>query len=131
MMVFFPKNTITCCWSLRANSELYLLIQYFVGIEGRFAYDLSSNVLGRGNDAGATFMSSLFNHCTTVPVWSDRSSHYHLECLKEAIEMYNFAWGTNGGEWWRRGGHTNAQAARDAGQLPIREAMARMREAEN
>ena len=44
--------------------------------------------------------------------------------------MYNFAWGTNGGEWWKRRGYTTEADAREAGQLPIREAMARMREAD-
>ena len=104
------------------------MIQFFVGIEGQSAFDLSSEVLEGGNDAGATFMSSLFNHCTTVLVWVDNKSLYHLLGPKQ---MYNFAWGTNGGEWWKRKGYNTEAEARTDGHRPIREAIAAMRNAGN
>ena len=45
--------------------------------------------------------------------------------------MYNFAWGTNGGEWWKRKGYNTEAEARTDGHRPIREAMAAMRNAGN
>ena len=76
-----PKSTM-CCWSLRRNNEDYLMKQYFVGVDLKFGYDISSNKLKDKNNVGATFLSSLFHYCTTIPI-PDR--------------MYNFAWRGDGG----------------------------------
>ena len=69
--------------------------QYFVGVDGKFALDLSSDMLKNGKDVGATFMSSMFNHCTSVPIWIDGDDKIHL---LGPVDMYNFAWGSKGAE---------------------------------
>ena len=58
------------------------------------AFDLSSNILRNGSNAGATFLSSMFAHSTSSPIWVDNNGLYHLRGPKD---MYNFAWGTDGG----------------------------------
>ena len=88
-----PKST-TCCWTLRKDHERLVMKQYFVGVDGKFALDLSSDMLKNGKDVGATFMSSMFNHCTSVPIWIDGDDKIHL---LGPVDMYNFAWGSNGG----------------------------------
>ena len=88
-----PKST-TCCWTLRKNSDHLVMKQYFVGVDGKFALDLSSDILKDGKQVGSTFLSSMFNHCTSAPIWIDSKHDIHM--LGPA-EMYNFAWGSNGG----------------------------------
>ena len=88
-----PKST-TCCWSLRRNNEDYVMKQYFVGVDLKFGYDISSNKLKNKNNVGATFLSSLFHHCTTIPIWIDKNNKIHLT---GPDRMYNFAWGGDGG----------------------------------
>ena len=68
--------------------------QYFVSPQYMFGFDISSNTLSDNNDVGATFMSSLFYHSTTIPIWKSRTNdRIYLEGPKH---MYNFAWGSNG-----------------------------------
>ena len=69
-------------------------IQYFVDIDHGYAYDLSSPLLASNNNVGATFQSSMFRHCTTVPIWIDYEGYYHI---RGPDKMYNFAWGSDGG----------------------------------
>ena len=88
-----PKST-TCCWTLRQNHPFFEHYQYFVGPELFFALNLSSLVFGNNINVGATFMSSMFEHCTTIPIWIDINGLYHL---KGPRNMYNFAWGATGG----------------------------------
>ena len=88
-----PKST-TCSWSLRKNYKEFLHVQYFVGSDFFGAFDLSSNILRNGSNAGATFLSSMFAHSTSSPIWVDNNGLYHLRGPKD---MYNFAWGTDGG----------------------------------
>ena len=90
---YLPKST-TCCWSLRKEISEFCHIQYFVDIDHGYAYDLSSPILSNNNNVGATFQSSLFRHCTTVPIWIDLYGNYYLHGPEL---MYNFAWGTDGG----------------------------------
>ena len=54
-----PKST-TCCWTLRKDYLNFTMKQYFVGVNAKFAYDLSSDILRNGNNAGATFLLSVF-----------------------------------------------------------------------
>ena len=88
-----PKST-TCCWTLRKNSDQLVMKQYFVGVDGKFALDLSSDILKDEKQVGSNFLSSMFNHCTSAPIWIDSEHGIHM--LGPA-EMYNFAWGSNGG----------------------------------
>ena len=90
---YLPKST-TCCWSLRRNVEGFCHVQYFVDTDHGFSFDLSSPLLSNKRNVGATFQSSLFKHCTTVPIWIDNNCMYHLE---GPDGMYNFAWGSDGG----------------------------------
>ena len=89
-----PKTT-TCCWSLRKNVEDFVMKQYFVSADCNFAFDLSSDKLKDGNNWGATFYSSMFAHCTSIPIWIDVWGNIHLEGPDK--DMYNFAWGDDGG----------------------------------
>ena len=89
---YLPKST-TCCWCLREDSPDYCLVQYFVDIDNGYAFDLSSSLLSGKRSVGATFQSSLFRHCTTVPIWIDIHGKYHMKGPKT---MYNFAWGSDG-----------------------------------
>ena len=93
-----PKST-TCCWTLRKDHPNFIMKQYFVGVGGMFAYDLSSNVLKSENNAGATFLSSAFFHLTSVPIWIDERNMIHL---RGPEKMYNFAWGSDGGSASKR-----------------------------
>ena len=88
-----PKTT-TCCWSLRKNDQRYVMKQYFVSVDCNFALDISSNKLKDGCNWGATFYSAMFAHCTTVPIWIDEFNNIYMKGPKE---MYNFAWGSDGG----------------------------------
>ena len=94
----FPKST-TCCGTLRKDYPNFIMKQYFVGVDGMFAYDLSSNFLKSENNAGATFLSSAFFHLTSVPIWIDESNMIHL---RGPEKMYNFAWGSDGGSASKR-----------------------------
>ena len=88
-----PKST-TCCWRLTKNNEDLIMHQFFVSPQYRFGLDISSNVLRDNNDVGATFMSSLFYHCTSIPIWKETNGNkIYIEGPKD---MYNFAWGSNG-----------------------------------
>ena len=89
-----PKST-TCCWLQRKQcTSKSRMIQYFVSPSSGFGYDLSSELLKRMGSVGATFQSSLMEHCTSVPIWIDKSNLINLEAIE--IENYNFAWGSNG-----------------------------------
>ena len=87
-----PKST-TCCWILRERNPKYRLYQYFVGIDLQFALNLSSYINEHNTGIGATFMSSVFAHSTSIPIWIDNRERIHLE---GPSNMYNFAWGSNG-----------------------------------
>ena len=67
--------------------------QFFVCAEFLFALDISSDVLKGDNAVGATFMSSMFFHATSVPIWTDKEDKIFICGPKD---MYNFAWGSNG-----------------------------------
>ena len=70
------------------------MYQYFVSPQYFFGLNLSSNVLFGSNDVGATFMSSLFYHWTSIPIWKDEKCD--MIFLEGPKDMYNFAWGSNG-----------------------------------
>ena len=88
-----PKST-TCCWKLSKYYPNWYMKQYFVSTQYLFGIDLSSDVLCHDMDVGATFMSSMFHHCTTIPIWEDKKSKRVF--LYGPKDMYNFAWGSNG-----------------------------------
>ena len=87
-----PKST-TCCWRLSKDNQEHIMYQYFVSTKYFFALDISSSVLKNENTIGATFMSSMFFHATSIPIWIDQNDKVHLDGPKD---MYNFAWGSNG-----------------------------------
>ncbi len=91
-----PKST-TCAWTLRASCPAKTkMFQYFVSSSAGFAYDVSSYNLEKLGTVGASFQSSIFEHCTSIPVWvSEDNSQISLLPLNE--KNYNFAWGSNGG----------------------------------
>ena len=87
-----PKST-TCCWRLSKDYDHIIMYQYFVSPQYMFGLDISSHILRDEKDVGATFMSSMFYHSTSVPIWKDKKGNIYLEGPKD---MYNFAWGSNG-----------------------------------
>ena len=88
-----PKST-TCCWRLSKYYKDWCMYQYFVTPRHMFGIDISSNVLCHNNDVGSTFMSSLFHHCTTIPIWKRKEED--IIYFEGPKDMYNFAWGSNG-----------------------------------
>ena len=86
--------TTTCCWTIRIQVKGYSHIQCFVGLNALFAYNVSCNSFVGNNYLGAIFLSSLFLHCTSIPIWIDSNNNYHL---KGPANMYVFAWGKSGG----------------------------------
>jgi len=85
----------TCSWtSLKASSE-WKHISYFLLLDVGLAYDLSSDVLDQFGKCGATFYGSLFEHCTSAPLWvTSDGKQATIVCPKEVF--YNFAWGNSG-----------------------------------
>ena len=77
----------------RRNSKDYILKQYFVGIDAKFALDLSLEKLNNNCNVGANFLSFMFYHVTSSPIWIDKQNLVHL---KGPSDMYDFAWGQDG-----------------------------------
>ena len=71
------------------------LFQYFVGYSSGFEYDMSSYVTKHLQTVRATFHSSLFEHCASVPIWAS-SDGSQLIFLPSDNSNCNFAWGSNG-----------------------------------
>ena len=70
-------------------------MQYFVGLDACFVYSVSSDSFDTiGVYLGGTFHSSMFCHCTSIPIWIDNYVMYHMT---GPDKMYNFAWGSDGG----------------------------------
>ena len=46
------------------------------------------------NGVGATFYSSMFYHVTSIPIWCNDDN---IIRLNGPHDMYNFAWGSDGG----------------------------------
>ena len=88
-----PKST-TCCWKLVKSYSCLKLQQFFVAPENNFCINLSSDVMSVKNGVGATFYSSMFYHVTSVPVWQKGENKI---TLKGPSDMYNFDWGSDGG----------------------------------
>ncbi len=93
--ILIPKST-TCCWTLREKCQRSVMMQFFVGVSAGFAFDISSPVTSDLGKIGGTFQSSLFDHCTSVPLWIDEEKQLvHILPPFEG-RNYNFAWGSNG-----------------------------------
>ena len=91
-----PKAT-TCCWTQRSKCRRKsMMFQYFVSTSSGFAFDISSYVTEQLGFVGATFLSSLFEHCTSVPVWTSADG-LEISLSPYDDKNYNFAWGSNGG----------------------------------
>ena len=69
---YLPMPT-TCCWSLLKRSLQWMHLSHFLLLDANMAYDVSSDVLEKFEQCGATFFGSLFEHCTTAPLWIDAS----------------------------------------------------------
>ncbi len=96
-----PKST-TCCWTISYGCKTpcedeieFDMRQHFVSVNGGFAFNISSDVSDRLEQVGATFLASLFLHCTSIPFWVDRKTwNVSLECRNQ---KFNTAWGSSGG----------------------------------
>ena len=53
-----PKST-TCCWTLRERIDDLTMKQYFIGVDAKFAWDLSSDILKK-NMSGPPFYHQCF-----------------------------------------------------------------------
>ena len=70
-----PKST-TCCWRLSRDDEKYKMHQFFLVQKFLFALNISSDVLKGDNAVGATFMSSMFFHATSIPIWTNKDDKF-------------------------------------------------------
>lgn len=93
----------TCCWTLVAESEEWLHVQYFLLLDVLLAFDVSSDVMvdiGRDpliGQAGSTFYGPLFNHCTSAPLWTNGDDSL-VTIICPSKNCYNLAWGRAGGD---------------------------------
>jgi hypothetical protein len=72
-------------------------LSYFLLLDANMAYDVSSDVLEKFGQCGATFFGSLFEHCTSAPLWIDTSgTKCTINCPLDGL--LNLAWGRGGGD---------------------------------
>ncbi len=87
-----PTET-TCCWCLLNSDYEYIHQQFFVNVTASIAMNLSSNAFSDTiNQFGSTFFGSLFEHCSSRPLWI-RDDGMIRVTPPEGTKFYNFAWG--------------------------------------
>ena len=87
-----PVST-TCCWSYmdRADSS-YQMRQFFLNVTAGISQDITSSAYKYCDQIGANFFGSMFDHCTTRPIWiRSLDGGVTLKCPSD--NAYNFAWG--------------------------------------
>jgi len=84
----------TCAWSLHNKSDQWTHEQSFVILDLMLCFDLSSDVLEKG-EIGATFSGSLFDHATTRSLWISKDKKMVTTLCPD--DCYNDAWGRAGG----------------------------------
>ena len=87
-----PIST-TCCWVyMDENEEIFQMRQFFVNFTAGIAQDITSSGYESTKQIGANFFGSMFDHCTTRPIWV--SSIDNTVMMRPPTDYgYNFAWG--------------------------------------
>ena len=88
-----PQST-TCCWVYmdRENTQVqHDMHQYFLNITAGIAQDITSDAFQYVDQIGCNFSGSLFEHCTTIPVWKCRGSDY-VTIQQPSENECNLAW---------------------------------------
>ena len=92
-----PVET-TCAWTLVKDHEIYLYRQFFANLTCGVALDISSTGFKHANQVGSSFMGALFEHCTTRPIWLNKSDRTISFNLQPGSDNYVFAWGNHRGK---------------------------------
>ena len=89
-----PIST-TCCWTyMNDNTKMFQMRQFFLNFTAGIAQDITSSAYGSTDQIGANFFGSLFDHCTTRPIWI-RSIDNAVSLHSTTDYGYNFAWGSH------------------------------------
>jgi len=87
-----PSET-TCCWCLMDQTNDYIHRQFFINITASIVMDISSHVFSdKVPQVGTTFFGSLFEHCSSRPLWVSRNGMVRVKPPFSSM-YYNFAWG--------------------------------------
>jgi hypothetical protein len=87
-----PIST-TCCWAyMDEPNKIFEMRQFFVNFTAGIAQDLTSSGYESTKQIGANFFGSMFDHCTTRPIWI-RSLDNTVMLHPPTEHAYNFAWG--------------------------------------
>ena len=87
-----PIST-TCCWVyMDEHEEIFQMRQFFVNFTAGIAQDITSSAYESTKQIGANFFGSMFDHCTTRPIWI-RSIDNTVMMRPPTDYGYNFAWG--------------------------------------
>jgi hypothetical protein len=89
----------TCAWTLvKKDNEIYLYRQFFANLTCGVALDISSTGFENADQVGSTFMGAFFEHCTTRPIWLNKTDHTISFNQPPSSNNYVFAWGNHRGK---------------------------------
>jgi hypothetical protein len=74
------------------HEEMFQMRQFFVNFTAGIAQDITSSAYESTKQIGANFFGSMFDHCTTRPIWI-RSIDNTVMLHPPTDYGYNFAWG--------------------------------------
>ena len=88
----------TCAWTLvKKDNEIYLYRQFFANLTCGVALDISSTGFENADQVGSTFMGAFFEHCTTRPIWLNKTDRTISFNQPPGSNNYVFAWGNHRG----------------------------------
>ena len=86
-------------------------LSHFLLLDANMAYDVSSDVLEQFGQCGSTSFGSLFEHCTSAPLWVDEClGKCNIHCPLDGI--FTLTWGRGGGYSDRKGTWTSKVSCR-------------------
>ena len=74
------------------HEKMFQMRQFFVNFTAGIAQDITSSAYESTKQIGANFFGSMFDHCTTRPIWI-RSIDNTVMMRPPTDYGYNFAWG--------------------------------------
>jgi hypothetical protein len=84
--------SMTCCWVyMDQHEETFQMRQFFLNFTAGIAQDITSSAYDSTKMIGANFFGSMFDHCTTRPIWI-RSIDNRVMLHPPTDYAYNFAW---------------------------------------
>ena len=89
-----PLET-TCAWTMVEEDDEYEFRQYFVNFLCGIALDISLSGFTGSDQIGSTFLGSMFEHCTTRPIWVRKSDGHITLSKPNGKDNYAFAWGNH------------------------------------